>query len=139
MWRWLSNLRQQPKAYRQRVAFVGAVSMTAVIALMWSVSLPQRLSTIGNVVEEPNEETQSSFNRFFADVREQVAVVGDSVATLRQGADSQPATTSPPTASSTTSTASTTPNIVIPQLTPEEARRLNPQPVLIATTSATTS
>ncbi len=47
----LERLRKQPQHVRSRVALGSAVAVTAFIGLIWSTTLPARLSTIGGTIE----------------------------------------------------------------------------------------
>jgi hypothetical protein len=106
--RWLSRLQEKPKAYRQQVAFMGAVGLTSIIVLFWLVSLPQRYS-LERVASEPlvpdaTEDAQS----FFEGVREQIANVRSAFSELEQGEE--------PTAVDTVVATSTSPTTTAPSL-----------------------
>ena len=52
----ISSLREKPHAHRERVAIVAALSITAVIGLMWLATLPMRLSIFGAAKSEVRSE-----------------------------------------------------------------------------------
>lgn len=156
MRQWLAELQHRPKAYRQRVALTGAAGVTSLILLLWVISLPERFHALTQTVAEPAGETEEDVAGFLANVRTQVAAVGESIQSLREvaepAADTEPdtdtvllaTTTSIATATSTqvavaSSTATRTPSVVVPTLSSSTIRRLNPRPIRIATSSATTS
>lgn len=137
MRQWLAQLQHRPKAYRQRVAFSGAVGVTSVIVLIWLVSLPERFHVVTSSVEEP-VAGGTEVRGFLSGVREQVAAVGTTLTALRGSGEAPPTATSAPTmvAEEATSTATRTPSVIVPTLSSSTVRRLNPRPIRIATSSA---
>ncbi len=55
----LNELRKKPSHIRTRVAFGSALGVTLVVALIWSTTLPARLSEIGGTIKEGAEQTAS--------------------------------------------------------------------------------
>jgi len=139
MRRWLENLQHRPKSYRQRFAFGGAMAVTGVIMTVWLVSLPERFAELAQTSEE-SPVTDDEVQGFLAGVRDQVAAVGATFTSLRT-ADT-PANESggrEPATATTTRSATSSPSVVVPTLSSSTVRQLNPRPVRIATSSATSS
>ena len=61
MLNWLDALRGKPRHVRTRTAFVVALLVTAVIAMLWSFTVPARFADIRNTSGVP-EETQDDLN-----------------------------------------------------------------------------
>jgi len=68
MLRKIEQLRKAPKHVHERYALYGAVSVTAVIALVWLVSLPARFEP---VVVDTTEEQSASASAAWAEITEQ--------------------------------------------------------------------
>lgn len=123
----LKSLQEKSNAAKEQVAFFGALAITGIIATFWIVSLPQQLAArpVSNEAAQVSAvEREGAFSQFFKGAKAQLAAV----------LASAPLAT---TTASSTSPATTTNNaIIIPTLSTEEARRLNPTPILIGTTSA---
>jgi hypothetical protein len=135
MWQWLAQLQAKPKSYRQRVAFTSAVTVTSMIALLWVVSLPERLAQLTTDLAEPVAVDDAEVSGFLAGVREQVAAVGASLSALRDTAETEPASSATSTATSSAPAASSSVGLQIPTLATTTIRQLNPRPIRIATTS----
>lgn len=73
----LDELRQKPKDVREKYAFWGAFSITAVIALVWGLSLSIHMSATGtNVATEDKPikpESAGAFSRSFSDIKSSAA------------------------------------------------------------------
>lgn len=140
---WLERMRQKPYGYRQRISFLGAVALTSVIALFWSLSLPERFAALGEVIEESPVEETGRMSNFMTGTKQQFAQVTEAVSgLLRTTTEVEEETTvSSTTASTTTASTSTErePQVVIPQLRPENTKANQPRIVQIATSSASTS
>ncbi len=52
----LERLRKKPQHVRARVAFGSAVGITAIIALVWSTTLPARFANLGSTLDEGTQE-----------------------------------------------------------------------------------
>jgi hypothetical protein len=140
MWDWLQKLQQRPKAYRQRVAFSGAAALTSMVMVLWLVSLPERFSGLTTSAETPPVAVaEVEVQGFLAGVREQVAAVGATLSLLRDSPEAAPAATATPATTTSAATASSTPSVVVPILSSSTVRQLNPRPIRIATSSATSS
>lgn len=76
----VDRLREKPKTVRVQIAFVTALSVTAVIGLAWGTTLPMRLDTApqdsGAVVK-----SETSFGVMFAGARANVAQLIGAVTT----------------------------------------------------------
>lgn len=139
MYEWLRKLQNQPKAQRQQIAFGGAVCITGIIAMVWLVSLPERLTETNSTTAQTEDASRPLFGELFSGVREQVGNVRGAFAQLQE-AETAATSTPETTASSTTATSTaTSSNIVVPTVDAETARRYNARPILIATSSATSS
>lgn len=138
---WLNRLQNQPKAQRQQIAFAGAVCVTSVIAVLWFVSLPERLRDSNPTTVVAEEASEPLFDDLFTGVREQVGNVRGAFAQLQESGEATATSSAGTAATSTTpaSSAATSSNIVVPTVDAETARRYNARPILIATSSATSS
>lgn len=118
-------VRRQPKPVRDRYAFAVALSITAFVGLIWSVTLPERFAAVGSVAEEKNSATRP-FASLWGGLKDQVASLGDA---FRDVSAELSATTT-----ATTSAA----GIV---LTPEELVALRARPLTpsVSTSSSTTT
>ena len=134
---WLDRLRKRPRAARQQVAFLGAAGITAVVALVWMVSVSVRLGNISESEVAETSDTPGAFSQFFSGLEEQTAAVLDSF-------------TDTDAASTTQTTSTTTVDAALATTTAEEpfrwldeaaAVRERPpaRPVLIEVTSSSTS
>lgn len=58
----IENIRQKPKAVRQRYALVTAVTFTAIVTGIWSLSLPARFTAVqeGVVTASPEITSQTA-------------------------------------------------------------------------------
>lgn len=75
--RTIENIRQKPKAVRQRYAFVTAVAFTAIVTGIWSLSLPARFTAVqeGVITVSPEITTQTAtapFSGVWTEFRQQV-------------------------------------------------------------------
>jgi hypothetical protein len=126
MRQFLNELRHKPKRVKDQIAFLGASVVTGCIALVWLVSLQaQEVVAVPEDSIESLEESRGAFAQFFGTARTQLANVFS-------GAEEELLAT-------TTLPQATTSSVIVPQLTPETARRLNPTPILIGTTSPGTT
>jgi len=73
----LQELRKKPKNVREKYAFWGAFLVTAVIAIVWGISLSVQLGVFQETTlsEETIQKPESSgaFSRSFSDVKDNVA------------------------------------------------------------------
>ena len=78
MWKYLDNLRQQPRPVRQTAAFWGAAIFTLVVVGVWSLSLPERIVSIVYFTDKPVFEPESQLMANFRDLGASLraAVVG---------------------------------------------------------------
>lgn len=130
MWYFIDQLRQKPKRAKDQIAFIGASMITGCIALVWLVSLQaQEVVTLPTESIETIEESRGAFAQFFGAARQQLGAVFTVAEEVGEAA--VPSTTTLPAAA--------TSSVVVPQITPETARRLNPTPILIGTSSPTAS
>jgi hypothetical protein len=79
--RLIENVRQRPKAVRQRYAFISAVTFTAVVAGVWTLSLPARFTAVqdGINVAPPEAVTQTAnvpFSGVWAQFKQQISALG---------------------------------------------------------------
>lgn len=58
----LEALRRQPVHVRNRYAFLSALTVTLCIAIMWSISLPSRLSTIAAPIASDPDAVSDRFS-----------------------------------------------------------------------------
>ena len=77
---WLEKLRSKPEPFKNMVVLSSSLTFTAIVAIAWSFSLPDRyqgiVSGVGSV---QNKESQGVFTQFLNDTKTQVANVVDSV------------------------------------------------------------
>lgn len=74
MSKWLERMQQKPKSAREQYAFFGAVGFTLVIALVWVVSLPAKLSSIeSRHTSESEYETSGAFSDVWSDAKANIA------------------------------------------------------------------
>jgi hypothetical protein len=136
---WLERLQEKPKAQRQRIAFFWALSLTSIIVVVWLVSLPERLGSVSQSLEEPEFVPTSSSNSFMEGVREQIAGVREAVTQAGDAVVNQPEPEPASEPLPATTTATSGPAIIMPDLSQSENRPSRVRPILIATTSATTT
>lgn len=55
----LERIRKQPQHIRSHFAFGSALGITALIAVIWSTTLPARFATLGDTIEESGVQTAS--------------------------------------------------------------------------------
>lgn len=67
----IEALRKKPKYVRDRFALTGAVSVTALIAVLWLVSLPAQFSEAPEVSFK--NDTEGGFSRALSDIQGQFA------------------------------------------------------------------
>lgn len=129
LFRTLDNLREKPKAVRQRIAFLTAISFTLVIGGIWTLTLPARFADETLAQSEGTKPFAGMFSGF-----------RDQFSALRQQASAVVGAVSSTTATTTTTVATTSDMIDIRTLiatsTPPEPV---PAPILIGTTSASTT
>ena len=128
MWRWLEKLQHRSLSQRRQLAFVGALSVTAIVAVMWVGSLPERFDALSQAAPV-SVERDPALTGLFAGVRMQVG-------SLR--AAMQDLTTSPEEAeqpASATSTTATSTGAASSNLTPAGAAPRTVRSIQIATTS----
>lgn len=106
--RWIEKTRKKPKAVRNQYAFVGAIAVTALIVVVWAVSLPTKIAKIAAEHEGTDIETVGAFSRFFNDAKQNFA-------TAVKGETQEEGLTEPTEATTTKKTE----RIVVPQLTPD--------------------
>lgn len=126
MLRKIESLRKQPKQVRNRYAFWVALSVTAVITLVWVITLPDKISDFEVGVSDDTRNELSTFANVINDIKGNVV---ESFADLRDAGE-EVATTTP---SSTTQDFS-----VLLKATRTEETRVQ-QEVLIGTTSSASS
>lgn len=68
----LDELRRKPKDVRNSYAFFGAATITAIIALIWLISVHTRLTNSGEVISV-DDKTQGVFSEFFGQVKSNAA------------------------------------------------------------------
>ena len=83
---WLDELRKKPKSTRDQYAFLGAIGITSVIAVIWLVSLSVQFSSETQIVRSETEATSGAFSRVFSDAKTQIAEV---FSTLRPPQESE--------------------------------------------------
>jgi|GEM_PF-1714080 len=150
MWKFIEQLRQQPKPIRQTAAFWGAVLFSLLIVGVWSLSLPDRLMAVIQFSEEQTFEPPSQMLSSMRDLSENLraAVVG-------RGAAPPPNPTSSATTSrqlqayeidlrelsQSSTTATSAPHTTTPAgvWAREYEERSGGRPILIATTSRSTT
>ncbi len=130
LFRTLDNLREKPKAVRQRIAFLTAISFTLVIGGVWTLTLPARFADETLAQSEGTKPFAGMFSGF-----------RDQFSALRQQASAVVGAVSSTTATTTTTTVATTSDMIdirtlIATSTPPEPV---PAPILIGTTSASTT
>ncbi len=73
----LQELRQKPKHVREKYAFWGAIGTTAVIALIWGLSLSAKFNNLDTknieAVQTDNQESSGAFSRSFSDAKNSMA------------------------------------------------------------------
>lgn len=69
----IERLREKPKHTRVQVSFVAAVSVTALVALVWGATLPLRLSGLTSVASETSDVQQEETGSFFSSTRANMA------------------------------------------------------------------
>ncbi len=125
LFRTLDNLRQKPKAVRQRVAFLTAASFTLILGGIWSLTLPAKFSSSEILAQSegtrPFAGLWTGVRDQFSNLRQQASAIGTTMPT------STPATTSPEMIDIRTLISTST------EPTP------TPIPILIGTTSAATT
>jgi hypothetical protein len=126
LFRTLDNLRQKPKAVRQRVAFLTALSFTLLVGGVWTLTLPARFSGSETLAQsegtKPFAGLWTGFRDQFSTLRQQAGVIVSTMPTTT------PATTTPSEMIDIRTLISTS-----TEPTPA------PTPILIGTTSATSS
>jgi hypothetical protein len=100
------DIRRKPKHIRQQYAFWSAAAVTAVIALVWTVSLPSRFEDAGAPVAD--EAYTGAFARFIGEAKENVANVFSA---------HQPHEPTPEEPTATTTAATGTPFTLTPRAT----------------------
>lgn len=106
MKQWLTRLQRRPLQQRQAIAVGVAGVLTAMIALVWVVSLPERFAQLSNT--SPMIERESAVMRLFAGVREQVGAVRAALVEPPPLAPAQPNTTITESSASTAQAAAST-------------------------------
>lgn len=82
----IENIRRKPKAARQQYAFVTAVTFTAIVAGVWSLSLPARFVAVqeGVAIATPEVSSQKAsvpFSGVWTEFKQQVlGLVGQEAA-----------------------------------------------------------
>ena len=126
LFRTLDNLRQKPKAVRQRVAFLTAASFTLLVGGIWTLTLPAKFTSSELLAQsegtKPFAGLWTGFRDQFSNLRQQAGAIVSTMPT------STPATTTPSEMIDIRSLISTS-----TEPTPA------PTPILIGTTSASTS
>jgi hypothetical protein len=83
----LDQLRNKPKPVREKYAFWGAIATTAVIALVWGLSLSAKFNNLdSNNVETAEAEKQESggaFSRSFSDAKSGMASAWEAFTTSK--------------------------------------------------------
>ena len=77
----LERMREKPQHVKGQYAFLSALSFTLVVALIWGLSLPARLSNTGEIAKESSDSKERSFslNSFFTSAQTQIANLVDTV------------------------------------------------------------
>ncbi|MFN3692967.1 MAG: hypothetical protein ACK4SL_02600 [Candidatus Paceibacteria bacterium] len=118
-------MRQKPKAVRQRVAFLTALSFTLLVGGVWTLTLPARFSSTEALAQsegtKPFAGLWTGFRDQFSNLRQQAGAIVSTMPTTT------PATTSPEMIDIRTLISTST------EPTPV------PTPILIGTTSASTT
>lgn len=134
----LTRLRSKPKMLRDQLAFGGAVGLTAVIALVWLVSLPDRFAQVAATAPvEEVEESRGAFQNLFEGIRSQVASVQDSLSELEEESIATESTGSTTTSQAVEIAGSAT-GVIMPVLSATTTFAPTPRTVLIGTSTATT-
>lgn len=127
---WLRELRTKPKSIRDQLAFAGAATITALIALVWGISLPSHFSNLEAEEAGPEEEAIGAFAQFFSEAKDRMAAA--LVASDESGVATGTAS------SSSDSVAEGASQVVIPVLEAETIEAVTKpvgRPILIETTS----
>lgn len=156
VFQFLDNIRQKPRQARNQYAFGFAICLTLIIGGVWSLSLPSRLSNLGNVAAVGSASSTMStapFAGLFNQLKQQFAGAKDVIQAI-PGATSTPLNSISPVS---TSTQIQTENALNMQINEENKTTLDAsssatsdtykptttlpdhQTILIATTSSTTT
>lgn len=134
MLKWIEETRKKPKAVRNQYAFVGAFAVTALITIVWMVSLPLRFASLEEGYE-PAPQSPGAFSRFWGQAKQQWA-------SIIQSAKED--------SSESSASSETDASVLIPELTNENRTQVQQKAsstktasekrtVLIATTSSETA
>jgi hypothetical protein len=120
----LEELRKKPRALKEAYALWGAVALTALVALVWTVSLPTRISDTDALEISGETQAAGAFSQFLDQIKTNVSE------TWNQG---KAALSGPESMSSTTDQASSTPEATV---SGNATSSLNGPDVIIATSSS---
>lgn len=128
LFRTLDNLRQKPKAVRQRVAFLTAASFTLLVGGIWTLTLPAKFTSSELLAQsegtKPFAGLWTGFRDQFSNLRQQAGAI---VSTM-------------PTSTAATTTPSEMIDIrTLISTSTEPTPTPTPTPILIGTTSASTT
>ncbi|OGG41630.1 hypothetical protein A2837_00590 [Candidatus Kaiserbacteria bacterium RIFCSPHIGHO2_01_FULL_46_22] len=98
----LEELRKKPKAVRNLYAFWGAVILTGLIALVWTLSLYAKFNKIDTPSFKEANDTTGAFSQFIEKTKQKF-LNGDSPASPTEVPPNIVSTSSPQTASSSAS------------------------------------
>lgn len=87
---WLDRQRRKSKEARRRVAFLIAAGATAVVVLIWVVSLPARFSNIETPRTETPNEGREMFNGFNTLIEEGRNELENTARQLEESPDTNP-------------------------------------------------
>lgn len=112
----LDELRRKPKEVRERYAFLGALSFTGVVAMVWLVATFVQFNSVNPFSSFSDAQTAGAFSQFFDSIKNDVsktwqqgsqdAEEGPIATTTSQNFASDLSTTTSTASSSGTSTAS---------------------------------
>lgn len=125
LFRILDNLRTKQKEVRKQVAFFSAIAFTGVIALVWTLTLPERFAEIDKFAEA---ETKAPFSGMWQQVKKRFGEVPQPAAVV--------ATDMASTSEDITATSTFDALLLLSTSTDEVLPTPKPIPVLIGTTSS---
>lgn len=73
--RTIRNIRQKPKAVRDRYAFWIAISFTSLVILIWVITIPDRFGDTGSLEAESQIERPGSVNDVISEFQSKVETI----------------------------------------------------------------
>jgi hypothetical protein len=107
----LEELRKKPRALKEAYALWGSLALTALVALVWTVSLPTRFSETDALQVSGETQAAGAFSQFLNQIKTNVSETWNQGKTAVSGLESmsspdQSTSTPASTASTTTTTSS---------------------------------